>query len=29
VNSAGKDLLESLVAVAAITGLEFAEPGAR
>jgi hypothetical protein len=29
VNSAGKDLLEGLVAGAGITGLEFAEPGAR
>jgi hypothetical protein len=29
VNSAGKDLLESLVAGAGITGLEFTEPGGR
>ena len=29
VNSEGKDLLEGLVAGAGITGLEFAEPGAR
>lgn len=29
VNSAGKDLLERLVADAGITGLEFTEPGAR